>query len=88
MIFVPVTGSKTEKVEVLLDHPGEEQELVVIFAGRGDDIIDLDLANIHKAPSTQGKITIRGVLLGNSRARVRGMIKIEKGAPKSQDFLE
>ncbi|KKW06153.1 MAG: SufBD protein [candidate division CPR1 bacterium GW2011_GWC1_49_13] len=88
MIFVPVTGTSTKKLTVLLNRKGKEEELVLVFAGKGKDEIDLDLASIHRAPATRGKITVRGVLQGQARARIKGLIKIEKGAPGSRDFLE
>lgn len=88
MIFVPITGSKTKKIAALLNKKGQEEHLVVVFAGRGDDVIDLDLSSVHEAPDTHGKVTVRGVLREGARARVRGMIKIKKGAPRSRDFLE
>jgi len=88
MIFVPISGSKTKKIEVRLNEKGQEEHLVVVFAGRGKDVIDLDLASVHEAAATQGKVTVRGVLREGARARIRGMIKIKKGAPQSQGFLE
>ncbi len=88
MIFVPIKGSKTKKIEILLAKEGQEEQLVVIFAGRGDDRIDLDLSSVHQAPSTRGRITVRGVLRDHASARVKGLIRIEKRAQKSEDFLE
>lgn len=88
MIFVPVIGSKTRKVEVSLNKEGKEEELVVVFAGRGDDRIDLDLSSVHRAPATRGRITVRGILRDRAFARVKGLIRIEKSAQKSEDFLE
>lgn len=88
MIFVPVLGSKTKRVEVVLDKEGQEEKLLVVFVGKGEDVIDLDLSSIHKSVSTQGRIVVRGVLLDSAFARVKGLIKIEKNAQKSEDFLE
>ncbi|MEX1061840.1 MAG: SufD family Fe-S cluster assembly protein [Patescibacteria group bacterium] len=88
MIFTAITGTKTRKIVVALDKAGQEEELVVVFAGKGKDEIDLDLASIHQAPQTRGKITVRGVLLDQAKARIRGLIKIKKGASGSRDFLE
>ncbi len=88
MIFIPVVGSTIKKVEVQLDRIGKEDQLMVIFAGRGNDQIDLDLSCIHRAPATRGRITVRGILRDQAFARVRGLIKIEKRAQRSEDFLE
>ena len=88
MIFVPIKGSKTKKIEILLAKEGQDEKLVVIFAGKGDDRIDLDLSAIHRAPRTRGRVMVKGVLLGRATARVRGLIKIEKKAQGSDDFLE
>jgi len=88
VIFVPIIGTKTKKVTLLLDKRGKEEEMVVVFAGKGKDEIDLDLSSVHSAPSTRGKITVKGVLQDEARARIKGLIKIKKGAPGSRDFLE
>jgi len=88
MIFVPIFGSKTKKVELVLDKEGEEKKLLVVFAGKGEDVIDLDLSSIHKSPSTKGRVIVRGILKDSSYARIRGLIKIEKDAQMSEDFLE
>lgn len=88
MIFVPIKGSKTKKIEVRLDRDGKEEQLVVVFAGRRDDQIDLDLSSIHRAPATKGRIAVRGILRERASARVRGLIKIEKKARGSEDFFE
>ncbi len=88
MIFVPVLGSKSKKVEVVLDKEGQEEKLLVVFAGKGKDVIDLDLSVVHKSASTRGRIIVRGILLDSAFARIKGLIKIEKNAQKSEDFLE
>jgi len=88
MIFISIKGSKTKKIEVSLVKEGQEERLVVIFAGKGDDRIDLDISAIHSAPKTKGRVTVRGVLRDRASARVRGLIKIKKKAQGSDDFLE
>ncbi|MEX0806266.1 MAG: SufD family Fe-S cluster assembly protein [Patescibacteria group bacterium] len=88
MIFVPVMGSKNKKVEVSLDRVGKEEQLVVVFAGKDNDRIDLDLSMIHLKPRTKGRITVKGILRDRATARIRGLVKIEKGAQGADDFLE
>jgi len=88
MVFVPVAGSIKKRVSVSLDRRGKERKMVVVFAGRGHDRIDLDLSSIHKAPETKGGIVVRGVLRDCASARVRGLIRIEKNAKKSEDSME
>lgn len=87
-VFVPVVGTTQKKINLRLDQSGESQELIVVFAGKDHDLIDLDLTSLHKAPSTYGKIIVRGILRDQAVAKVRGMIKIEKKAQKSDGFLE
>lgn len=88
MIFVPVVGSRIEKIELPLEKEGQEEELVVVFAGRGEDVIDLDLAVVHQAPSTKCRVIVRGVLLDQASAKIKGLIRIAKVAQKSDGFLE
>lgn len=88
MIFVPIVGSRIEKIELPLEKEGMEEKLIVIFAGKGEDVIDLDLAVVHKAPSTKCLMIVRGVLLDQASAKIKGLIRIDKAAQKSDGFLE
>jgi len=88
MILVPVSGNTIRKIVLRLNRVGKEEELVIIFAGKGDDRIDLDVSAIHSAPKTKGRVTVRGVLRDRASARVSGLIKIKKKAQGSDDFLE
>ncbi|OGC62370.1 hypothetical protein A2890_02915 [candidate division WWE3 bacterium RIFCSPLOWO2_01_FULL_53_14] len=85
---VPVLGNSKRKVSLNLNRIGKEEELIVVFAGKGDDRIDLDLSAIHTAPKTRGRITVRGVLRDRASAKVRGLIKIARRAQGADDFLE
>jgi Fe-S cluster assembly protein SufD len=85
---VPVLGNAKRKISLDLNRTGKEEELIVVFAGKGNDRIDLDLSAIHSAPKTRGRITVRGVLRDRASARVRGLIKIARRAQGSDDFLE
>ena len=88
MILVPVSGNTIRKIVLRLNRVGKEEELVIVFAGKGDDRIDLDVSAIHSAPKTKGRVTVRGVLRDRAFARVSGLIKIKKKAQGSDDFLE
>ncbi len=88
MVFVAVIGSKTKQITIPFAKEGKEEQLVVIFAGKGSDRIELNLSAIHRAPRTKGRITVRGVLRDRAAIRVRGLIKIEKNAQWSEDFLD
>ena len=88
MILVPIFGNTSRKIVLRLNRVGKEEELVIVFAGKGDDRIDLDVSAIHSAPKTRGRVTVRGVLRDRATARVSGLIKIEKRAQGSDDFLE
>ena len=88
MIIIPISGNTSRKIVLCLNRVGKEEELVIIFAGKGDDRIDLDVSAIHSAPKTKGRVTVRGVLRDRAFARVSGLIKIKKKAQGSDDFLE
>src|SRR3990172_697565 len=88
MILVPILGTTNRKIVLRLNRVGKEEELVIVFAGKGDDRIDLDVSAIHTAPKTRGRVTVRGVLRDRATARVSGLIKIKKKAQGSDDFLE
>jgi Fe-S cluster assembly protein SufD len=72
----------------VLDREGTSDYLLVVFAGRGDDMISLDLSVLHRAAATAGNILVKGVLQDGACATVRGLIRMEKIARRSNGFFE
>lgn len=82
------------------DEPGE-WEVVIPFTKSGEEktwvgVIDarimgsykLKVVADHKVEDTKGRITIRAVVGAGSNVVVKGVIKIEKNAQRTDNFLE
>lgn len=76
------------KVEILFDLVGEQKEWLGIVDARQAGNYVLEVAALHKAKETGGRITIRAVVGKGATLTVTGLIKIEKQAQNIDDFLE
>jgi Fe-S cluster assembly protein SufD len=88
--LVPVLSSVLEpkQREVVLSGEGAEVDVVGIFLGNGDDVLNLTIDTTHAAPNTRGRTEFKAVLAGKSQFEFKGMIKILKDAQNSNDFLQ
>jgi Fe-S cluster assembly protein SufD len=82
------------------DHPGK-WEVVLPFAKTGEDkewmgIIDarqpgeyeIIVTAEHLVPKTKGRITVRAVCGVDAHVKIKGIIRINKKAQETDDFLE
>lgn len=58
----------------------------VVF-GNGSQSFDIRADMVHNSPSTDGRITEKSILRDKSRSLFKGMIRINKGATKSNSYL-
>ncbi len=89
---------KDERKEILLTESGEyrveiegsgaEVSIKGAFAAGGDEIVNITLTIIHKAPHTRANTVLKGVARDNSSVRFFGLIKIEPNCGDTQSFLE
>lgn len=88
--IVPVLESVPEKRsrEIVLAGEGAEADVVGLFLGNNDDILNLTIDTTHAAPNTRGRTEFKAVLGGKSSFEFFGMIKILKDAQNSNDFLQ
>lgn len=88
--IVPVLDSITEprKREIVLAGEGAEADVIGLFLGTNEDILNLTIDTTHAAPNTRGRTEFRAVLAGKSQFEFKGMIKILKDAQNSNDFLQ
>ncbi|MFO7275378.1 MAG: SufD family Fe-S cluster assembly protein [Bacillota bacterium] len=81
-------GDQTRNVfTTRLVEPGAGTQNILAYAAAGRQHFDLTTNTIHAAPSTLGDMTARGILTGASRLVYQGLIRIERGAHKSEDYL-
>ena len=88
--IIPVLESVVEprQREIVLAGEGAEVEIIGLFLGHGDDVLNLKLDTTHAAPNTKGRTEFKAVLSGKSQLEFNGMIKILKDAQNSNDYLQ
>lgn len=88
--IVPVleTLSESRHREIVLAGEGAEAHVIGLFLGRGDNQLKLTINTTHAAPNTTGRTEFKAVLADRSSLEFNGMIKIEKDAQGSNDFLQ
>lgn len=88
--IVPILKSVTEPRtrEIVLAGNGAEADIIGLFLGHDNDILNLKLDTTHAAPNTRGRTEFKAVLGGKSSLEFYGMIKILKDAQGSNDFLQ
>lgn len=74
--------------EIVLAGNGAEADIIGLFLGQDDDVLNLSLDTTHAAPNTSGRTEFKAVLAGRSSLEFDGMIKILKNAQGSNDFLQ
>ena len=67
---------------------GEENEVLMVVDGstKGDYVIKVLVE--HSVGNNSGKVRIRGIAKNGANLKIEGMIKINKGANKVDDFLD
>ncbi len=73
--------------ELNLENPGEDGELIIVFVARDKEIINLETVTRHDKRGTTANVWVRGVVMDAAEVRVSGVIKINKGADKTESFL-
>ncbi|MFN7990773.1 MAG: SufD family Fe-S cluster assembly protein [Candidatus Micrarchaeia archaeon] len=70
-----------------LEGPGAEAYDVQVFVGAGERTLHLNSILRHAGRGTKGNILVKGIVRDRARAKVDGMIKIEKGGGGAESFL-
>lgn len=78
--------SGTYRVEIV--DPSVDAEIIGLFQTSGDEMVDINLTIVHKAPHTRANTILKGVADDQSRIRFFGRIIIEEDCPDTQSFLE
>jgi Fe-S cluster assembly protein SufD len=83
-------GSANGKVfqETQLAGPGAHGSVTGAYATRGRQHVDFDTLQEHAAPDTTSDLAFRGILADRSSAVWRGMIKVDRGAQRTDAFQE
>jgi Fe-S cluster assembly protein SufD len=76
------------RMESRLSGPGSSVHVTGLYALDGDQHLDLDTTQEHAAPNATSDLAFKGVLQGHSRSVWRGIIRVDKGAQKTDAFQE
>lgn len=90
LYLVPIIGSLPEprRREIILAGEGAEAEVIGVWLGADDGVLNLSLDTTHAAAKTRGNTVFKAVLGGRAALEFNGMIKIHAGAQGSNDFLQ
>jgi Fe-S cluster assembly scaffold protein SufB len=75
------------EIELQLSKEEEKLEWLGIIDAREVGEYELNLKMSHLVPDTFGRVMIKGVAENGARIRVKGLVKIEKGAQNTDSFL-
>jgi Fe-S cluster assembly protein SufD len=76
------------RMESRLSGPGSSVRVTGLYALDGQQHLDLDTTQEHAAPNATSDLAFKGVLQGHSRSVWRGIIRVDKGAQKTDAFQE
>lgn len=76
------------KVTVRLCGPESGLTLHLLFIGRGEEALNIEIAVRHEAPQTLSRVHARSALFERSRLSCRGLIRIEPEARHADAYLE
>jgi Fe-S cluster assembly protein SufD len=90
MIITKQKYEKPGKYEevITFNEKGEERQWIGIVDAREKGEYTLHVVGHHTTEQTRGRVTIHGVVGAGATLTVTGMIKIEKQAQHTDDFLE
>ena len=77
--------SKT-RVEALLQGPGSKAELKALYFGSDNQFFDFHTLQNHEVGQTSSDLLFKGALKDSARSLYAGLIRIEKGAQKSDAY--
>jgi Fe-S cluster assembly protein SufD len=77
--------SKT-RVEASLQGQGADAELKAIYFGSGDQFFDFHTLQDHRVGNTRSDLLFKGALQDTARTVYAGLIRIEKGAARSDAY--
>lgn len=81
-------GSKLSKnsLDVHLEHKGAEAFISGLFLAGKDQQFEFKTKQMHAAPHTKSDLLFVGALRDNARTNYEGIIKVEKGAQKTDAY--
>lgn len=88
IILLPFGSSRRKNLEVCLKGDGSRVEILGAILGKKNEESAINIRTVHQGLRTSAYSHVRAVLFGASQTRFLGMIRIEKGANKTNSLLE
>lgn len=76
------------QVVIPFDQEGEQGEWLGIVDGREPGEYNLTVIAEHTVPRTSGRVTVRAVCGSEAKVKLKGIIRIARGAQETDNFLE
>jgi Fe-S cluster assembly protein SufD len=86
VIFLGGSKSESGEVKIIIQGKHAYVKILGIILGFGEQKIELDTLQDHKAAESQSDLLIKSVLFDKAKMNYRGLIKIEKDAQKSNAY--
>jgi Fe-S cluster assembly protein SufD len=80
------SGKGKVRMETLLAGQGADAKVTGAYAPHARQHVDFDTTQEHGAPNTTSDLAFRGILADRSSAVWRGMIKVDRGAQRTDAF--
>jgi Fe-S cluster assembly protein SufD len=88
-VVLGLGGSRAKsRIESYLAAPGANAKVTGAYYLTGSEHADYDTTQEHAAPNTTSDLFFKGVLDDHSRAVWRGVIRVDKGAQKTDAYQE
>jgi Fe-S cluster assembly protein SufD len=88
-VAAAIGGTRAKsRMESLLAGPGARVKVTGAYYLNGREHIDYDTTQEHAAPNTSSDLAFKGVLDDRARAVWRGVIRVDKGAQKTDAYQE
>lgn len=81
-------GASVARVDMAasLDGPGARSDMLGLYFGSGDQHFDHNTRQDHVAPNASSDLLYKGALYDRARAVFRGIIKVHKGAQRTDAY--
>ena len=82
-----ITKPGVYNYKVTMDEMNTEKELLGIVKAETEGDYEINLLSKHLVGKTKCRVEIKGVVSNGARVKVKGMVKMDKGAVGSDSFL-
>lgn len=82
-----ITKPGKYEYEVIMDEVNTQKELLGIIKAQEPGEFEINIISRHKVGETNCRVDVKGIVSGGARVKVKGTVRIDKGATGSDSFL-